>query len=120
MWQNAGLVGIDPFYCGIQWMAPPQTLSDETYVKRWMNEKMTWPSHLEPYTTDRILPSLKVLQNAESNRKALRESGLYKAANAVSKSGVRVAQPGLGETGSTVDAGEVIGVGLVRVPELKV
>jgi hypothetical protein len=117
MWQNAGLVGVDPFSCGIQWEAPPQTLSDETYIKRWMNEKMTWPSHLEPCTTG---PSLKGLQNAESNRKAFRESGLYKAANAVSKSGVRVAWPGLGESGSTVDAGEVVGVGLVRVHELKV
>jgi hypothetical protein len=84
-----------------------------------MNEKVTWPSHLEPYTTGRVLPSLKLLQNAESNRKAFRESGLYKAANAISKSGVRVAWPGLGETGSTVDAGEVIGIGLVRIPELK-
>lgn len=119
MWQNT-MVGVDPFYCGIQWEAPPQTLSDKSYVKRWMNEKVTWPSHLEPYTTGRVLPSLKVLQNAESNRKAFRESGLYKAANAISKSGVRVAWPGLGETGSTVDAGEVIGVGLVRVPEHKV
>lgn len=116
MWQNAGICGVDPFYCGIQWEAPPQTLSDKTYVKRWMNKNVTWPSYLKPYTTERILPSLRALPN----RKALRESGLYKAANAVSKSGVRVAWPGLGETGSTVDAGEVIGVGLIRVPELKV
>ena len=120
MWQNAGLCGVDPYYGGIKWEVPPCEANDKTYdFERWMNEELTWPSYLEPYSKISP-PPLKLVRGAKLNREALREGGLYKAARLVSKSGVRVAWPGLNNAESSVDEGEVMGVGLVPIHELKV
>ncbi|KAL3817148.1 hypothetical protein ACHAXA_006148 [Cyclostephanos tholiformis] len=119
MLQNAGLCGVDPFYGGINWEVPPCEANDETYVKRWMSEELHWPSYLRPYSKSSP-PLLKLVHDAELNRKALREGGVYKAARFVSKSGVRVAWPGFSNAGSRVCEGKVMGVGLVPIHELTV
>jgi len=121
MWQNAGLCGIDPFYSGIRWEAPPNTREEEDYVERWSDEEeLTWPSSLGPSST-RAPPS-QVADGAESRREVLRSEGVYKAARTVGNAGVRVAWKGL--SNNSVDVlvkeGEVMGAGSVPVHELRI
>jgi deoxyribodipyrimidine photolyase len=117
MWQNAGLVGVDPFYNGIAWEAAPS--DDEAgYVEKWMNAKLVWPSHLQPFSER--LPPTEIVGLAKERRHTLHATGVYKAARIVSNSGVRIAWPGLLQHQGSVKAGEVIGVGLKPLIELKV
>ena len=118
MWQNAGLVGVDPFYAGITFEQPPTTEQDQAYVDKWSNESLIWPSFLKTYAT--MKPPSQIVELAESRRKELRDKGIYKAARRVSNAGVRVAWDGLSSTTSSVEAGEVIGIGLVHVHELEI
>lgn len=117
MWQNAGLVGVDPFYAGITFEQPPTTEEEQAYVDKWSNESLIWPSFLKTYAA--MKPPSQPLGLAELRRKELRDKGIYKAARRVSNAGVRVAWEGLSTT-SSVEAGEVIGIGLVPIHELKI
>ena len=117
MWQNAGLCGVDPFYRGNKWDAPPSNESDEEYVQYWMNRKLIWPPSLEAYAIQE--PPPQIIEEAESKRDALRVKGVYKAAKMISNSGVRVAWPGLNNAQS-IKEGEILGVGATPVSELSI
>eukprot|EP00956_Cyclotella_meneghiniana_P003637 scaffold4438_cov56-Cyclotella_meneghiniana.AAC.1 len=64
MWQNAGLVGVDPFYHGIKWEAAPNSKSiddmsnEMDYVDKWMKKQLVWPSHLEQYAQKQPLRNI--------------------------------------------------------------
>lgn len=118
MWQNAGLVGVDPFYAGITFEQPPTTEQEQAYVDEWSNESLIWPSFLKTYAA--MKPPSQLVELAGSRRKELRDKGIYKAARRVSNAGVRVAWKGLSSTTSSIEAGEVIGIGLVPVHELEI
>lgn len=113
MWQNAGLCGVDPFYRGIKWEAPPKCVDDEEYVQYWLKKELVWPTPLRPYAESR--KSCEWIVEAKLQRDALAQKGIYKTARAVSNSGVRVAWPGLL---SPVEEGEVMGVGLTPLEKL--
>jgi len=113
MWQNAGLCGVDPFYRGIKWEASPKCVEDEEYVQYWLHKELVWPTPLRPYAESR--KSFEWIVEATLQRDILAQKGIYKAARAVSNSGVRVAWPGLL---SPVEEGEVMGVGLIPLKEL--
>ncbi len=114
MWQNAGLCGVDPFYRGIKWEAPPpKGAEDDEYVQYWLNKELAWPTSLRPYAESE--KSYKWVVEAKLQRDLLAQKGIYKAAKAVSNSGVRVAWPGLV---SPVEEGEVMGVGLTPLEKL--
>ena len=115
MWQNTGLCGVDPWYRGIKWEAPPSNKSDEDYVQYWMNKELIWPPSLEAYAIQE--PPERIIKEAESKREALRVKGVYKAAKMISNSGIRVAWPGLNNTQSIKES-EVMGVGVSPVNEL--
>ena len=115
MWQNAGLCGVDPFYKGIKWEAPPKGDDDEKYVQYWLRKELVWPTVLQPYVDRK--PTSQFVDNAETRRNDLFMRGIYRAANTVANSGVRVAWPGL--SCSTTE-GEVMGVGLVPVEDLTI
>ena len=121
MWQNAGLVGVDPFYHGIKWEAAPSSKSVDNmpteinYVDKWMEKQLVWPSHLEQYAKRQ--PLTNIVEMAGSRRDALRAKGIYKAARTISNSGVRVAWPGLKQNES-FEAGEVMAIGMKPVNEL--
>ena len=123
MWQNSGFCGVDPFYSGVAWEAPPKSQEEEEYVKRWSHAKLTWPSLLQQYSIRE--PPLQIFERAEPQRNALRERGVYKAARTVANSGVRVAWPGLlsksnnDDTNTEIREGEVMGVGLVPIHKLE-
>jgi deoxyribodipyrimidine photolyase len=117
MWQNAGLVGVDPFYNGIAWEAAPSD-EDTEYIEKWMNAKLNWPSYLKTYATRQ--PLKNVVQTAKSRRNALQLKGVYKAARTVSNSGVRVAWPGLVQQDNSIAPGEVLGIGLKPINELSI
>ncbi|KAL7537930.1 hypothetical protein ACHAWF_005944 [Thalassiosira exigua] len=120
MWQNAGLAGVDPFYHGIKWEALPNGQEDDEYVDIWTNRELVWPSSLNAYSAKE--PPLQLIDGAESQRQKLRANGVYKAARKVSNAGVRIAWPGLSRShaNSQVKNGEVIGVGIASVNELRV
>ena len=118
MWQNAGLCGVDPFYNGMAWERIPKGSEEDEYVKKWANKQLSWPSYLKPYAERS--PPAHVLEIAESRRDTLRANGVYKAARTVSNSGVRVAWPGLVQQSSSVAEGEVMGVGLKPIDELRI
>ena len=117
MWQNAGLVGVDPFYNGIAWEA---TASDdeEEYVEKWTNEQLDWPPHLKPYAEKQ--PDMSIVSTAKPRRDILRANGVYAAARTVSNSGVRVAWPGLAQQNGSTRSGDVLGVGVKPVDELRI
>ena len=118
MWQNAGLCGVDPFYNGMSWERIPQGNEEKDYVMKWTTKQIIWPSYLKPYAERN--PPAHVLEMAESRRDVLRANGVYKAARTVSNSGVRVAWPGLAQQSSSVAEGEVMGVGLKPINELRI
>ncbi|KAL7512740.1 hypothetical protein ACHAXN_009845 [Cyclotella atomus] len=117
MWQNAGLVGVDPFYNGIAWEAAP-SVEDAEYVEKWMNVKLNWPSSLNTYAARR--PLTDIVLTAKSRREAFQLKGVYKAARTVSNSGVRVAWPSLVQQDNAIVPGEVLGVGMKPIIELKI
>jgi len=115
MWQNSGLCGVDPWYRGTKWEAPPSNKSDEEYVQYWMNKELIWSPSLETYAIQE--PPGEIIQEAESKREALRNKGVYKAAKTTAASGIRVAWPGL-KNKQSIKEGEVMGVGAAPVNEL--
>mmetsp|Transcript_18411 Transcript_18411/g.42336 ORF Transcript_18411/g.42336 Transcript_18411/m.42336 type:complete len:573 (-) Transcript_18411:6-1724(-) len=118
MWQNAGLVGIDPFYAALPWESPPSCESDEEYVKHWLTQQLAWPSYLKKYVELTTPLQEEVSSLAISSRLRLKQRGSYKHARTVSVSGVRVAWPGLKNV-SGIKTGEVIGVGTTSISELQ-
>ena len=118
MWQNSGLVGIDPFYAALPWESPPSSESDEEYVKHWLSQQLAWPSYLKNYVKLTTPSQEEVSTLAISSRSRLKERGSYKQARTVSVSGVRVAWPGLKNV-SGIKTGEVIGVGTTSISELQ-
>jgi deoxyribodipyrimidine photolyase len=44
MWQNASLVGVDPFYRGIEWEKTPDGSEDDEYISKWLHEQLVWSS----------------------------------------------------------------------------
>ena len=93
------------------------TNDEAEYVDKWMNTKLVWPSYLQPFSER--LPSKEIVDTAKERRHTLRTTGIYKAAKIVSNSGVRIAWPGLVQHHDSVRAGEVMGVGLKPLHELK-
>eukprot|EP00580_Thalassiosira_gravida_P015550 CAMPEP_0201660506 /NCGR_PEP_ID=MMETSP0494-20130426/3144_1 /ASSEMBLY_ACC=CAM_ASM_000839 /TAXON_ID=420259 /ORGANISM="Thalassiosira gravida, Strain GMp14c1" /LENGTH=693 /DNA_ID=CAMNT_0048138409 /DNA_START=134 /DNA_END=2215 /DNA_ORIENTATION=- len=135
MWQNAGLCGVDPFYSGIAWEAPPNGWEEEEYAEKWIGSGFSgsgggsgegslavWPSYLKTWATK--VPPLQIVDGAESRREVLRAKGVYKAARTIGNAGVRVAWKGLANnnsaTNNSVEEGEVMGVGFVPVHELRI
>jgi len=117
MWQNAGGCGVDPFYSGIAWEKFPNGEEEKKYVEQWCdNEQLVWPSSLRPYSARKTPP--QIVDRAESRREELRLKGVYKIARTVGNAGVRVAWKGLSNS-TSVKEGEVFGVGVVPVHELK-
>ena len=91
-------------------------------MKRWSHAILVWPLSLQSYSIRE--PPLQIFNRAKSQRNALRERGVYKAARTVANSGVRVAWPGLlnkssNDTNTEIIEGEVIGVGLVPIHKLE-
>ena len=137
MWQNAGLVGCDPFYVSLRWEehggddesvedTGPGTSVDgqayehtsvhaiewvwSDYVRRWLSEEMRWPPHLRHAASQRRPPIEAVVAAAVGRRIALRDA--YGAAGFVGRAGVRVDYRAGG------GSGEVLGVGKIRAAEL--
>ena len=117
MWQNAGLVGIDPFYAALPWESPPSGERDEEYAQHWLSQKLAWPSYLKKYAELTTPSQEEVSSMAISSRLRLKQRGSYKQARTVSVSGVRVAWPGL-KNASGIKTGEVIGIGTTSISEL--
>jgi hypothetical protein len=44
MWQNASLVGVDPFFRGIEWDKTPDGSEDDEYISKWLHEQLVWSS----------------------------------------------------------------------------
>lgn len=116
MWQNAGLVGVDPFYNGMAWETAPSEEEEVDYVNKWANEQLVWPSELKPYAEKNALAN--IVDTAKSRRHALQVSGVYKAARTISNSGVRVAWSGLQQQNESFAPGDVMGVGLKSIEDL--
>ena len=116
MWQNAGFVGVDPFYKGIAWEAAPTEEDDVDYVNYWANKQLVWPSELRPYAERKAISS--IVESAKSRRDTLQVRGVYKAARTISNSGVRVAWSGLKRKDDSIATGDVMGVGLKSIKEL--
>ena len=134
MWQNSGLVGIDPFYVSLKWeehegqeqddagsmepneasegsnaVAPP--CSDwawAPYTRRWRTEEMRWPPHLRFAASQPPPPVAQVVAAAVARRHALRLE--YKSCGLVGRAGVRVdhsLSPGAQSTGKVIGIGKV-------------
>jgi hypothetical protein len=56
---------------------------------------------------------------AKTRRDVLRARGVYKAAKTVSNSGLRVAWPGLVQQRGDIKTGEVMGVGLKPISDMR-
>ena len=56
MWQNAGLVGIDPFYTKLKWEVEQEHFRE--YVQKYLDADLKWPKHLSDYAELRPDPNL--------------------------------------------------------------
>ena len=119
MWQNAGLVGIDPFYRSLRWeqhaSGDDDDDDDETaaYIRKWLHEleaqpstRLRWPPHLRAAIERPRPPWEAVASTAMERRAALREA--YWAAGLVGKAGVHVGKNG-----------DVLGIGRTKLEELQ-
>ena len=122
MWQNAGLVGVDPFYVSLKWEEHGEgeeagEWAWEAYVQRWLTMDVRWPPHLREAAYRPRPPLDEVVASATARRQTLQH--LYKAAGFVGRAGVRVDRRG--DASGAVDAsgsGEVLGVGRLSLVEL--
>ena len=125
MWQNAGLVGVDPFYRGLKWEVQPEQCEAESgsrgaakdktdepafsaiaYVREWSDlayKAVGKPSTLPPWPPPlhaallRPRPSIDaVTQVAEGRRPFLKRA--YQTGGRVSRVGLRVAAGDAGPT----------------------
>ena len=119
MWQNAGLVGVDPFYRSLRWEQHASGGGDDdddetaAYVRKWLHEleaqpstRLRWPPHLRAAAERPRPPWEAVASTATERRAALREA--YWAAGLVGKAGVHVGKNG-----------DVLGVGRTKLEELQ-
>lgn len=121
MWQNAGLVGIDPFYRGLRWEVVPKDGDDEdsagkgkrkgktneeveersgyvssnTYTRKWLDLAPSalppWPPPLHAARA-RAAPAIEaVAQVAEQRRFFLKRA--YQSGGRVSRVGIRIPTP---------------------------
>ncbi|GMI00482.1 hypothetical protein TrST_g13384 [Triparma strigata] len=104
MWQNAGLVGIDPFYTKLKWEVEQEHFRE--YVQKYLDADLKWPKHLSDYAELRPDPNL--VTNAQARRDELKNRNVYRAAKKIVNTGVRV----------NWKNGEIIGVGNTPVEEL--
>lgn len=117
MWQNAGLVGVDPFYRGLKWDVLPTEANDgeaagvETddersgytassrYTRRWLDLPPLaippWPPALHAAVARPRPPAHRVQQVAEARRSLL--TAAYRYGGRVSRVGLRVTRTVQGE-----------------------
>ncbi|KAL9190419.1 LOW QUALITY PROTEIN: hypothetical protein ACHAXT_007630 [Thalassiosira profunda] len=107
--EGLGFCGVDPFYAGTKWEASPGSEGEDgAYVERWHNEELS-----------------ESLQQKSSRGQRRREKHYKRKACTRPQelvANMRVAWPGLGqsENAAAVEEGEVMGVGLTPVDELRI
>ena len=126
MWQNAGLVGVDPFYRGLKWEVQPDQCEEESgskdrkdktdepafsaisYVREWGDltyKAVGRPSALPPWppplhaALQRPRPSIDAVTAVAVGRRPYLKRA-YQTGGRVSRVGVRVAAGGTGPTPS--------------------
>ncbi|GMH49023.1 hypothetical protein TrRE_jg6872 [Triparma retinervis] len=111
MWQNAGMVGVDPFYRGLKWEEVGEGGEDGG---RYELRDLILPKELREYAE--MEPDKQWVDNAKARRDELKRRGVYRAGKKIVNSGVRVAWPGLEHPGK--EDGDVWGVGRTPLEEL--
>ncbi|KAL1519158.1 hypothetical protein AB1Y20_003418 [Prymnesium parvum] len=86
MWQNAGMVGIDPYYRGLKWEA--LTPAYESYVSEWLHITLSLPTELKPFDALPV-PSIGEVRRLAHDRRHML-SDVYQLAGRVARCGVRV------------------------------
>ncbi|GMH51169.1 hypothetical protein TrLO_g3573 [Triparma laevis f. longispina] len=100
MWQNAGLVGLDPFYVNMQWEVEGEEMGEEL-------EELKWPKGLREVAKRK--PEPRWIEEAQLRRDDFKKRGVYRAAKKIVNAGVRV----------NWENGGVIGVGNILIEEYK-
>lgn len=90
MWQNAGMVGLDPFYRGLKWEETPA--AHEAYVAEWQRFPLILPLALRASDALPIPSKEDVYHLASQRRIELRP--VHQIAGRVAQLGVRVNDQG--------------------------